>query len=111
MTRPLPILAALAMAGAVAVAGSWLSQSSRAAGSASALRLELLSEPVTAKLGGDTSYLIASDKAYTFLAENAPAERNRPFAFGNRVFNTNWVIYPASVKDFDGLGPTFNRTS
>jgi CxxC motif-containing protein (DUF1111 family) len=111
MTRPLPVLAAVGMAAAAATLGSWLSAPPRAAGSPSATRLELLALPVTAKLGGDTSRIVASDKAFTFLAENSPAERNRPFAFGNRVFNTNWVIFPASVKDFDGLGPTFNRTS
>ena len=42
---------------------------------------------------------------------NSPIEHNRPFAFGNRLFNTNWVEAPASVKSFDGLGPLFNRVS
>ncbi len=35
----------------------------------------------------------------------------RAFTFGNRVFNTNWAIAPASVSGFDGLGPVFNRVS
>ena len=39
------------------------------------------------------------------------AERQRPFFFGNRLFNTNWAEFPGSVKSFDGLGPTFNRVS
>ena len=33
------------------------------------------------------------------------------FSFGNRLFNTNWVKAPASVKSLDGLGPLFNRVS
>ncbi len=78
---------------------------------AAGLRAELLGAPVTGALGGDTTRVISTDDAYTFLASNAPAERARPFAFGNRVFNTKWAEYPASVKAFDGLGPTFNRNS
>ncbi len=35
----------------------------------------------------------------------------RVFNFGNRLFNTNWVVAPASASGFDGLGPTFNRVS
>jgi CxxC motif-containing protein (DUF1111 family) len=77
----------------------------------SALRAELIAVPLSAQLGGETTRVVASDKAFTFLAANAPAERQRPFFFGNRLFNTNWVEFPASVKAFDGLGPTFNRSS
>src|SRR5690348_12767337 len=75
------------------------------------IRAALLGTPVTGELGGATSRVIATDKAYTYMAANAPAERQRVFFFGNRLFNTNWVEYPASVKSFDGLGPTFNRNS
>ncbi len=74
-------------------------------------RAALLAAPITAKLGGDTTRVISADDAYTFLADNAPADRQRPFAFGNRLFNTQWAEYPGSVQSFDGLGPTFNRTS
>ena len=42
---------------------------------------------------------------------NSPREHQRPFSFGNRLFNTNWVEAPGSVKAFDGLGPMFNRVS
>ena len=79
--------------------------------SAPGVRDELLATPVTAELGGDTTRVIDSDESFTFLATNAPAERQRAFAFGNRVFNTKWAEYPASVQAFDGLGPTFNRNS
>ncbi len=75
------------------------------------LRAALLAEPLTPQLGGDTSRVISTEKAYTYMAENSPVERQRVFFFGNRIFNTNWVAFPASVKLFDGLGPTFNRNS
>jgi CxxC motif-containing protein (DUF1111 family) len=74
-------------------------------------RSELLAIPVTVELGGDTTRVVASDQSFTFLAANAPAERERAFFFGNRLFNTKWAEYPASVKAFDGLGPLFNRNS
>ncbi|MGE0847294.1 MAG: di-heme oxidoredictase family protein [Flavobacteriaceae bacterium] len=75
------------------------------------LRATLNAMPVSARLGGDTTRPLDNDKAFTFLAANSPRERQRPFFFGNRIFNTNWVEFPASVKAFDGLGPTFNRVS
>jgi CxxC motif-containing protein (DUF1111 family) len=111
MRRPFAeIAAALAVAAPLFLliapaAGPW------AADTEAPLRQRLLSIPVTDQLGGGTTRVIGSDKSFTFLASNAPEERARPFFFGNRIFNTNWVEYPASVKDFDGLGPTFNRNS
>jgi CxxC motif-containing protein (DUF1111 family) len=83
----------------------------RAADGPNPIRRELLAAPVTEKLGGDTTRVVSTDKAFTFLASNAPKERQRAFFFGNRLFNTNWAEFPASVKIFDGLGPTFNRNS
>jgi CxxC motif-containing protein (DUF1111 family) len=75
------------------------------------LRAELLAVPQTPALGGATSRAIATDKAFTFPAANLRREHQRPFFFGNRLFNTNWTIAPSSVRGFDGLGPTFNRVS
>ena len=75
------------------------------------LRAWLQAQQVSVDLGGPTTRPIDTDKAFTYLAANAPGERTRPFFFGNRLFNTNWVAFPASVKSFDGLGPTFNRVS
>jgi CxxC motif-containing protein (DUF1111 family) len=37
-----------------------------------------------------------------------PPDRLRDFFLGNRLFNTDWIVAPASIKSFDGLGPTFN---
>jgi CxxC motif-containing protein (DUF1111 family) len=71
----------------------------------------LLSLPMTDKLGGDTTRPLETPDAFSFQAANAPRAHQRPFSFGNRLFNTNWVEAPASVKSFDGLGPLFNRVS
>ena len=67
--------------------------------------------PVSSQLGGDTTRPLADGDAFSFQAANAPGKHQRPFSFGNRLFNTNWVEAPASVKSFDGLGPLFNRPS
>jgi CxxC motif-containing protein (DUF1111 family) len=75
------------------------------------LREMLLSLTVTDKSGGDTTRPLETPEAFSFQAANAPREHQRPFSFGNRLFNTNWVEAPASVKSFDGLGPLFNRVS
>jgi CxxC motif-containing protein (DUF1111 family) len=62
-------------------------------------------------LGGATTRALDGKTAFTFPAANIKAEHQRDFFFGNRLFNTNWVIAPSSVKSFDGLGPFFNRVS
>lgn len=62
-------------------------------------------------LGGKTTRSLEGLKAFTFPAGNLHKENQRAFFFGNRLFNTNWVTAPASLKSFDGLGPLFNRTS
>jgi CxxC motif-containing protein (DUF1111 family) len=49
--------------------------------------------------------------AYARPAPALSAAELRVFNFGNRLFNTNWVVAPASANGFDGLGPTFNRVS
>jgi CxxC motif-containing protein (DUF1111 family) len=49
--------------------------------------------------------------AFSRPAPALSAAELRVFNFGNRLFNTNWVVAPASAAGFDGLGPTFNRVS
>jgi CxxC motif-containing protein (DUF1111 family) len=75
------------------------------------LRDVLLAFPLTEQLGGDGTRPIASDIAFALQTPNSPKRHQRPFSFGNRLFNTNWVEAPGSVKAFDGLGPMFNRVS
>ena len=56
--------------------------------------------------------VIATDKAFTFLAANAPAERAaRRSSSATACSTPTGPSIPASVKIFDGLGPTFNRNS
>jgi CxxC motif-containing protein (DUF1111 family) len=75
------------------------------------LREHLLALPFTSQLGGETTRPVSAPNAFSLQAPNAPRRHQRPFSFGNRLFNTNWVQAPASVKSFDGLGPMFNRVS
>jgi CxxC motif-containing protein (DUF1111 family) len=75
------------------------------------LRDMLLAIPLTSDLGGNGTRPVSSDAAFSFQTVNSPRQHQRPFSFGNRLFNTNWVEAPASVKTFDGLGPLFNRVS
>lgn len=80
-------------------------------GTAVSLREYLLNFPVSDQLGGSTTRPMTTRNAFELQAPNAPRINQRRFSFGNRLFNTNWVEAPASVKSFDGLGPTFNRVS
>jgi CxxC motif-containing protein (DUF1111 family) len=98
----------LSIASALALA-AFASLGSRA--DAPNLRDVLLSIPLTNQLGGDGTRPIASDNAFALQTPNSPKRHQRPFSFGNRLFNTNWVEAPGSVKAFDGLGPMFNRVS
>jgi CxxC motif-containing protein (DUF1111 family) len=75
------------------------------------LREMLLAIPLTEQLGGDGTRPVTNADAFTFQTPNSPKQHQRPFSFGNRLFNTNWVEAPGSVKAFDGLGPMFNRVS
>ena len=74
------------------------------------LRARLMSMPL-GPLGGDGTRPMQADNAFSLPMANIAKENVRVFSFGNRLFNTNWVEAPASVKSFDGLGPMFNRVS
>lgn len=65
----------------------------------------------TALSGGETTVHLRSRKSFEMAASNLTPEELDKFQYGNRLFNTNWVIAPASVQNFDGLGPLFNRVS
>ena len=67
--------------------------------------------PVGESLGGDTSRPAFGQTAFALPAPNLDAAQLRDFAFGNRLFNTNWVQAGSSTESFDGLGPLFNRVS
>ncbi|MBZ0262450.1 MAG: thiol oxidoreductase [Hyphomicrobiales bacterium] len=103
MPRPGPIAATLFTLASLAALGS--------EAGVLPLREILLATPVTERLGGDGTRPVANGDAFTFQTPNSPKRHQRPFSFGNRLFNTNWVEAPGSVKSFDGLGPMFNRVS
>ena len=61
--------------------------------------------------GGALTRTLDNRDAFTRPAPGLTPRELRDFNFGNRVFNTNWAVAPASVDAFDGLGPAFNRVS
>jgi CxxC motif-containing protein (DUF1111 family) len=61
--------------------------------------------------GGDTTVRDATRAAFSLPAANLHGDRRDRFFVGNAVFNRGWVTAPASVADFDGLGPLFNAAS
>jgi len=67
---------------------------------------------LSADLGGaNLTVGVATENAFGQPSSQLATAEIRTFTFGNRVFNTNWVIAPGSVGGFDGLGPVFNRVS
>ncbi|MGQ0699831.1 MAG: di-heme oxidoreductase family protein [Panacagrimonas sp.] len=67
--------------------------------------------PIGERLGGETGRPAAGQAAFSLPAPNLDARQLRDFSFGNRLFNTNWVLTGSSTVTFDGLGPLFNRVS
>ncbi|MFY2765492.1 di-heme oxidoredictase family protein [Arenimonas sp. MALMAid1274] len=61
--------------------------------------------------GGGLTRALDNRDAFAMPAPGLTSKELRDFSFGNRVFNTNWAVAPASVDAFDGLGPIFNRVS
>lgn len=80
--------------------------------SASVVRASFDTEaPISASPGGESTQPTRGKNSFSLPAANINRDQLRIFFFGNKLFNTNWVIAPASVKSLDGLGPTFNRVS
>lgn len=61
--------------------------------------------------GGDTTGYIKTGEAFSTPLSNLHPKHLRSFAFGRRLFRHRWPIASSSVKELDGLGPTFNRIS
>lgn len=61
--------------------------------------------------GGALTRVTDNRHSFALPAPGLSPKQLRDFNFGNRLFNTNWLVAPASVEAFDGLGPTFNRVS
>jgi CxxC motif-containing protein (DUF1111 family) len=93
--------------------------------SALVLAVALLSAVVSACAAENTEVLPADDPhsageatvfdetrdAFSKPLANLHGDRRDDFFLGNAIFNRGWVTAPASVADFDGLGPLFNATS
>lgn len=75
------------------------------------LRTQLMSAPLTAKLGGDTTVDTTGPRAFRSIAANADNSLMNPFLFGQRIFDIVWDHDPVISPVLDGLGPMFNRTS
>jgi len=67
--------------------------------------------PDAAYSAGDATIFVSNQHAFGKSLPELPVSKLRDFAFGNRLFNTQWVTAPASVETLDGLGPVFNRNS
>ena len=61
--------------------------------------------------GGALTRITENRDSFALPAPTLDPKQLRDFNFGNRLFNTNWTVAPASASGFDGLGPTFNRVS
>ena len=61
--------------------------------------------------GATTNTLLFGRNAFIRPAENILPEHEPMFYSGNSFFNQAWVAAPASTKNRDGLGPTFNARS
>ncbi len=99
MRRYFPFLAAMALMIGVSFSGWWLQENKP--------------EPLahSASSGGEGTVHSISGDAFAKPAANMHLKDAPDFSFGNKLFNTNWVEAPASVKTLDGLGPLFNRVS
>jgi CxxC motif-containing protein (DUF1111 family) len=61
--------------------------------------------------GGEATVFDASRMAFAHALPALSGEREDEFFVGNAIFNRGWVTAPASVSQFDGLGPLFNATN
>ena len=63
---------------------------------------------VDARSGGDATVSDSTREAFTQHVKDLTPDQLLAFAFGNRIFSTPWVEAPASVEQFDGLGPFYS---
>ena len=78
---------------------------------ASSLAAQATRQTSLAEPGSGFSHQASNRDAFSLPAPALNSAELRIFNFGNRLFNTNWVVAPASASGFDGLGPLFNRVS
>lgn len=61
--------------------------------------------------GGSGTNFDTTRDAFNKPLANLTGSRRDDFFLGNAIFNRGWVTAPASVSDFDGLGPLFNASN
>jgi CxxC motif-containing protein (DUF1111 family) len=62
--------------------------------------------------GGENGTVFNTTRdAFAQAFDSITGEHEMQFFLGNSIFNRAWVTAPASVRDFDGLGPLFNATN
>ena len=67
--------------------------------------------PMDPRSGGDATTFDSTRVAFTQHLPSTTPDQLLAFAFGNRIFSTPWVEAPASVEQFDGLGPFYSARS
>lgn len=71
-----------------------------------------LTQNKTPLSGGEAATVFTDTQtAFAQPITNLDRKRRRIFAFGDHLFNTQWIQAPSSVTTLDGLGPLFNRNS
>jgi CxxC motif-containing protein (DUF1111 family) len=75
------------------------------------VRGNLLAQPMSSSLGGDTTVNTRGPRAFRSISANADNTLVAPFLFGQRIFDVVWDHEPVISPVLDGLGPMFNRTS
>tara|TARA_R110000868_G_scaffold37106_1_gene131225 strand:- start:569 stop:2008 length:1440 start_codon:yes stop_codon:yes gene_type:complete len=98
------------IASAIIVAGGCVAQLAGDAPALAVVTPVVMPDPASPP-GGTYTTELGNRNAFADSGTPLSAAERRVFAFGNRLFNTNWTTAPGSVKSFDGLGPVFNRVS
>lgn len=68
-------------------------------------------EPNEQFSGGAATVFDKTRMAYAQALPALDGDRETEFFVGNSVFNRGWITAPASVTQFDGLGPLFNANN
>ncbi|MET0339583.1 MAG: di-heme oxidoredictase family protein [Polyangiales bacterium] len=68
-------------------------------------------DPNEAFSGGRATVFDRTRMAFAQVAPDVEGAREDDFFVGNSIFNRAWATAPASVAQFDGLGPLFNATN
>jgi CxxC motif-containing protein (DUF1111 family) len=108
--RGFAVLALFAGAMALVLGGDRIWAGGHTGGAGNDLRADLLSRPLTPKLGGEGSVDTIGPRAFRSIMPNADNSLVQTFLFGQRIFDIVWSHERMNSPVLDGLGPMFNRT-